>query len=95
MPKRRRRPYEELRAAVEERGGTMTWRRRGHRYGAWIVAAGGRSEAFPSEGGRFPGLDELYKPKPGISNPSHWGDYSRVLQDGATDRLLRSLRQRS
>lgn len=72
-----RRIYEELRSIVEDLGGSMTFEREGHRYGAWIVRLGRKSACFESNGSGFPKLDRLYVPK--VERPQHWRDYSTTL----------------
>lgn len=85
-----RRVYEELRSAIEERGGTMKYERSGSLHGSWIIELGGKSGRFPYNGHRFPGLDEVYVPK--VQNPVHWSDYSHELAEGGVDNLISRLR---
>ena len=82
----RRRPYEELRAEVESRGGSMTFKP-GPTGGAWTVMLNGKSMVYPnSKNSLFPGLDELYAPL--VEDPKSFDDYSRELLPDAMTRLL-------
>lgn len=87
----KRRVYEELRAAIEERGGTMAFLRGGSRWGAWEVHLLGRAGRFESNGRGFPELDCLYAPGPHVKHPTHWSDYSSELVEGAMDKLMSKL----
>lgn len=91
MAAKQRRAYEELRAAIEARGGTMIHERAGQpRGGAWIVTLGAKTGRFVSHGNGYSRLDELYIPKPGLI-PTHYKDYTKTLRDGAVDDLLAML----
>lgn len=90
MSKKRRRAYEEIRSAVQQRNGTMVFVRAGEQYGAWIVKLGNSEKKLVSNGSGFPDLDRLYVPKAGVSNPSHYSDYSTTPVDGAIERFLRT-----
>jgi len=89
-----RRVYEEIRALVEAHGGVMDHVRKGFLYGAWIVRVGDNKRIFRSDGSGYPELDKLYEPKPGISNPDHWEDYSNTLIPGAWGRFVRLLSEK-
>ncbi len=84
----KRRVYEEIRGLVEMEGGEMLFVKQGHQWGAWIVTLRGKRKTFRSNGSGFPELDRLYVPKPDVSNPNHWRDYSLKLIDGAWDKFL-------
>lgn len=82
-----RRPYEELRAIIEQEGGHMVHERSGHGPGgAWVVTLRGKTTVFQSNGAGFPPMDRLYVPE--AKEPSHWSDYSNELIDGARERWL-------
>jgi len=86
MPKRLR-PYDGLRTAIEQSGGSMIFVRAGYLYGAWLVTVGGKRREFLSNGSGFPELDRLYVPKPGITNPQHYSEYSQTLVHGAIEKF--------
>jgi hypothetical protein len=82
-----RRYYEELRSAIEQRGGTMKHTRSGYGSGgAWLVDLDGKHAAFPSNGAGFPELDTLYVP--GVSSPKHYSDYTTTLVENAIPKFL-------
>ncbi len=84
------RPYEELRAPIEQRGGTMVHVREGYQWGAWIVTVDGKTGTFLSNGRGYPDLDRLYKPQ--VANPQHYTDYSNDLVPGAIQTLVGMLK---
>ncbi len=84
------RPYEELRAPIEQRGGSMVHARKGYQWGAWIVTLDGKTGTFLSNGRGYPDLDRLYKPK--VANPQHYTDYSNDLVPGAIEKLVAMLK---
>jgi len=87
-----RRVYEEIRAMVEEQGGSMEFQREGFPAGgAWIIQYSGKKRAFPSGGRRFPGIDDLLVPL--VPNPKTWDDYEDKLVDNAWGKLLRLLNE--
>jgi hypothetical protein len=53
MKNKRRRVYEEIKSAIEQQGGSMTWQRAGYCYGAWIVKLEGKTRFFKSTGESF------------------------------------------
>ncbi len=82
-----KRSYDLVRSLVESLGGAMTYERKHHRYGAWVVYVRNKTKIIEATGGRsFPELDSLYVPK--IKNPKHWDDYYNVLRPDAKARLL-------
>ncbi len=83
-----RRVYDEIRSAVEARGGTMTYVPTGKR--AWDIWLDGKHLRAEYDSGRFPDLDECYTPK--VANPKHYSDYRTPLVPGAINRLLAKLR---
>jgi hypothetical protein len=87
-----RRAYEELRAGIEKRGGTMIFEKKGHQGGAWIVTLGNKQEVFPSNGRGFPNLDRLYTPDPDLTHHSHWKHYVQPPIKGAIDKLVSKLK---
>jgi hypothetical protein len=86
MPKRR--PYQEIQELVNEHGGTMKHEREGYQWGAWIVRIGNKKRIFLSNGSGYPELDKLYIPKPEVSEPNHWTDYSVVLVPNAWEKFI-------
>jgi len=81
------RTYGKLRDIIERCGGTMTYQRKGFRYGAWIISLNGKRREIPAEGNRsFEVLDRLYVPK--TPNPNHWDDYRNELIADAQEKLL-------
>lgn len=87
-----RRPYEELRAIVEQEGGQMRFEREGQAQGgAWIVTFRGKVTVFNSNGSGFPPMDKLYIPR--IPEPQSYRDYSNQLVEGARDKWIRMLLQ--
>jgi hypothetical protein len=85
----KRRPYEELQAPIEQRGGSMVHVRKGYQWGAWIVSLNGKSRTFLSNGRGYPELDRLYEPD--VHPPMHYRDYSRRLVPGAIENLVAML----
>lgn len=84
------RGYGLIRGIVERRGGAMTYEKKGHRYGAWIISIGERRVCIESAGARsFPELDRLYVPR--VSSPACREDYIKELVPDAESRLLRML----
>jgi hypothetical protein len=86
-----RRPYQEIQQLVNEHGGTMKHKREGYEWGAWIVRVGNKQRIFVSNGSGYPELDQLYVPKPEVSEPKHWKDYSEVLVPDAWEKFIRYL----
>ena len=85
------RAYDKIRRIVEKLHGTMTFERKGYRYGAWIIRIGGREAVVEATGERsLPELDRLFVPK--RTNPKHWDDYSKNLVPDAESLLMRLLR---
>jgi hypothetical protein len=84
------RPYEELRAPIEQRGGSMVHVREGHQWGAWVITLDGKTGTFLSNGRGYPDLDRLYRPK--VSDPQHYTDYSNDLVPGAIEKLISLLK---
>jgi hypothetical protein len=84
------RPYEELRAPIEQLGGSMVHARKGYQWGAWIVTLDGKIGTFLSNGRGYPDLDRLYEPK--VANPQHYTDYSNDLVPGAIQKLVAMLK---
>lgn len=84
------RAYGLLREIVERHHGTMAYQREGKPpHGAWIITLNGKVWEIPARGEhRFPELDQLYVPKPGIENPRYWDDYHHELIEGAEEQLL-------
>lgn len=81
------RAYELVRTLIERNGGSMTYERKGYRYGAWIITLGDKCKVIESEGNRsFPELDRLYLPK--VQNPKDWDDYVDQLVPDAELRLF-------
>lgn len=66
--------YEKIRSPIERLGGSMTYERKGYRYGAWVIRIGESSVTIQAGGNRsFPELDGLYIPR--VPEPKHWDDY--------------------
>jgi hypothetical protein len=86
----KRRVYEELRSAIEQRGGRMTYSRAGIPGGVWIIQLDGKVGRFESNGRGFPELDRLYVPL--VDNPSRWDDYSKTTIPGAAEKLIALLK---
>lgn len=84
-------PYQEIRDLVKEHRGTMIFQREGYQWGAWIVRVGNKKKAFLSNGSGYPEIDHLYKVKLGVTNPSHWSDYSLDLVESAWEKFIRLL----
>jgi hypothetical protein len=86
-----KRPYDALRSGIEQRGGSMKfWD--DEVPGVWIVKLDGKKRVFESNENGYPELDRLYVPKPGITKPKSYTDYSQVLIPGAIDKLFAMLR---
>lgn len=83
------RPYNKLRLATERFGGSMQWVRTGSSFGTWQVQIGRWQRSFPSTGGSFPGLDELYIPTK--QPPTGYRDYSQNLLPGAIATFVSSV----
>ena len=83
-----RRPYEELQELVSQHAGTMRHERHGYPGGAWIVKVGKKQKTFVPNGSGYPELDKLYVPKPEISEPNHYSDYSTELIAGAWEKFI-------
>ena len=84
------RAYDEIRTLVEQRGGAMTYERKGYRHGAWIIRLGEKSAIIETDGNRsFWELDRLYVPQ--VENPKQWDDYSNQLVSDAEVKLLKML----
>ena len=66
------RPYEEVRALVEQIGGTMTFRPMG-RGGDWILDLHGKTAVVGCRDRRVNALDYCYVAK--VSTPTTWADY--------------------
>jgi hypothetical protein len=80
-------PYGLVRALVESLGGSMTYKKSGFRFGAWVITKGEKNKIIEACGNQsFPELDKLYKPK--VKNPRNWDDYLNELQPDADFRLL-------
>ena len=86
MPKRQR-PYHGLRTAIEQRGGSVIFVHAGYLYGAWLVTVSGKQREFLSNGSGSPKLEQLYGPKPSVTNPQHYAEYTQTLADGAIERF--------
>jgi hypothetical protein len=85
-----RRPYEELRHAIEKRGGKMSFERSGYpQGGAWILKLANKSKVIESNQSGFPELDRLYIPKK--PNPRHYRDYTTSLVPDAINQLIAML----
>jgi hypothetical protein len=86
-----RRVYEELRAIVEELGGTMRYQREGKPHGgSWVVVLPGFAEKrFDSQPG-FPALERLYVPR--IPNPTDWRDYTNTLRPDGSEKWIAMLK---
>ena len=81
------RAYELVRSMIERNGGSMTYERKGYRYGAWIITLGDKSRIFEADGNQsFPELDRLYIPK--VKNPKDQNDYADQLVPDAELRLF-------
>ena len=63
----------------------MIFVRAGYLYGAWLVTVSGKQREFLSNGSGFPELEQLYVPKPGITNPQHYSEFTQTLSDGAIE----------
>lgn len=84
--------YDKIRSLVEQHGGSMTFVRKGYRYGAWVIRIGGREKIIEAEGNHsLPDLDRLYEPKDHVSDPKTWDDYSKQLVPNAEAKLLAML----
>ena len=83
-----RRVYQEIRSAIEDRGGTMDYNPISKR--AWNIWLDGKHFRAEYEAGRFPDLDECYTPK--VANPKHYSDYELPLVTDGIDRLLNRLK---
>jgi hypothetical protein len=83
--------YQKLREELGQRGGSMSWERRGYRYGAWIVTRNGKQRIIEAEGRHYyPDLDPLHIPR--VPNPrENWDDYTDEPIEGAADKLLATL----
>ena len=87
MPKR---AYGLIRGIVERLGGSMTYEREGHRYGAWVIKVGESNVTTEAGGdGSFPELDRLYVPR--VPDPKGWDDYLDELVPDAETKLLSML----
>jgi hypothetical protein len=82
------RPYQELQELVAEHGGTMKHERHGYEAAAWIVKVGRKRKVFLSNGSGYPEMDKLYVPKPGVTDPTHFSDYSNTLVPGAWEKFM-------
>jgi hypothetical protein len=81
------RAYGLVRILIERNGGSMTYERKGYRYGAWIITLGEKSIVLKADGNQsFPELDRLYVPK--IQKPKDWNDYVDQLVPDAELRLF-------
>ncbi len=86
------RAYGKLREIIERRGGTMTYRREGFRFGAWIISLDGKTATIEATGEQtFPKLDRLHVPK--VVNPTRWEHTRDELLDDAEEHLLALLKQ--
>ena len=84
--------YDLLINLVREHGGSMEYQQEGQSIGGtWIIEVAGMKNRFPWYKHSFPGLDELYVPKEGIT-PKSFEDYEHELLDDAWDRLLINMR---
>lgn len=85
-----KRAYGLIRSIVERLGGSMTYERKGYRYGAWVIKIDENSVIIEASGNQsFPELDRLYVPR--VPNPRHWDDYLDELVPGAEAQLLSML----
>ena len=86
------RVYAKLRAIIERHCGTMTYQRKGFKYGAWVIALDGKCATIKATGkGSFPQLDRLYVPK--IVNLTRWEHTHNELLDDAEEHLLALLQR--
>lgn len=68
----------------------MTYERKGHRHGTWMMRIGKSIVAIEAGGNRsFPELDRLYVPR--IPDPRNWDDYLDELVPDAELQLLSML----
>jgi hypothetical protein len=82
----KKRAYGKLRDIIERRGGVMTFRRQGYRFGAWEVYLDGKQAIFKATGGRILGeLDRFYVAD--VPNPKTWDDYRDELVPGAEEQF--------
>ena len=80
--------YDLLRNLVAEHGGRMYPEKEGQSTGgAWIIEVAGMRTVFPWDNHSYPGIDDLYMPKPGMK-PRYWWDYQHELIPDAWEKLL-------
>lgn len=89
MTKKARKAYQELRDGIEALGGKMWYEQAGRpRGGVWIVRLGNNERVFEWDNYRFPGLDERYEVREGVSSPQRHADYTTTLKPGAIEKLV-------
>ncbi|MHC4792213.1 MAG: hypothetical protein ACYS8Y_12425 [Planctomycetota bacterium] len=85
--------YQKIRKEIEALRGSMTHEKKGHpRGGVWIVKLNQTRKKFKSTGGHYPGLDELYVPKPGVKKPKGWSDYTKEIDPKELNKLLKQFK---
>ena len=90
--KQPRSAYDLLIALVREHDGTMVFQQEGESSGGtWIIEVAGMKNKFPYYKHRFPGLDELYIPKIGITTQTY-DDYEHELKPDAWEMLLENMK---
>ena len=81
------RPYQKVRALMEQIGGTMTWRPMGAG-GDWELVLFGKAVVVACRDQNVNALDRLYVA--GVPNPKTWADYDQdaLLVEGAFWELI-------
>jgi hypothetical protein len=89
MAEKARKAYQELREGIAALGGKMWYEQAGRpKGGAWIVRLGNKEKVFNWDNHRFPGLDERYELREGVSHPHGHQDYTTTLRPGAIEELV-------